>query len=71
MYGKRIRDLREENNMTQRELAEVLHVSQRTLSRFELEQHDISTAILISLTRIFHVSADYILGIEDETGAKT
>ena len=71
MYGKRIRELREECGMTQRALAQELHVSQRTLSRFELEQHDLSTATLIALTRIFHVSADYILGIEDETGART
>lgn len=70
MYGQRIRELREERGMTQKQLADELHVNQRTLSRFELEQHDVSTAILIALTRIFHVSADYILGIEDETGAR-
>lgn len=71
MYGKRIRELREERGMTQKELAEKLHVSQRTLSRFELEQHDLSTQTIIELTRIFNVSSDYILGIEDETGAKS
>ena len=71
MYGKRIKELRAERNMTQQDLSEILHCAQRTVSKYEREKLDLGTELLIELTRIFHVSADYILGIEDETGAKT
>lgn len=47
-----------------------MHCSQRTVSRYELEQLDLSTEVLISLCHIFKVSADYLLGLEDEAGAK-
>ena len=40
------------------------------MSRYELEQVDLGTQVLIKLCQIFEVSADYILGIEDDTGAK-
>ena len=66
MYGKRIRELREERDMTQAELAKELHVSQITVSRFELEQHDLGTQMIIKICDIFDVSADYLLGREDE-----
>lgn len=71
MYGQRLKELRKENGLSQEALAEALHCSQRTVSRYELEQLDLSTEALISLCHIFKVSADYILGLEDETGAKT
>lgn len=70
MYGTRIRELREEHGMSQAELAKALNVTQRTVSRFELEQHDLGTQIIIDLCRLFGVSADYLLGLEDETGEK-
>lgn len=70
MYGQRIRELREERGLTQAQLGEMLHCSQRTISRYELELHDLGTATLIELCHIFEVSADYILGLEDESGAK-
>ena len=71
MYGNRIKELREERNMTQQELADLLHCGPRTVSKYEREKLDLGTELMIALTRIFQVSADYILGIEDETGAKT
>ena len=61
MYGKKIRDLREERGWTQGELATRLHCSQRTVSRYETEEHDLNTALIISLCHIFQVSADYLL----------
>ncbi len=57
--------------MTQGKLAELLQCNQQTVSRYELEQIDLSTEVLISLCHIFKVSADYILGLEDDAGAKT
>ena len=71
MYGKRIRELRIESGFTQAELALKLKVTQITVSKYEREALDLNTGTLIALTRIFHVSSDYILGIEDEIGAKT
>ncbi len=64
MY-QRIRDLREENDKTQRELAEILHCSQQVYSNYELGQRDIPTDILIKLAKYYGVSTDYILGLKD------
>lgn len=71
MFGERIKDLREEHGMSQAKLAELLRCNQQTVSKYEREIRDLGTQTIIALTRIFNVSADYILGIEDETGAKT
>ena len=64
MY-KRIRDLREDKDLTQRELAEALHCSQQVYSNYELGQSDIPTEVLIRLSDFYRVSVDYILGISD------
>ena len=61
MY-KRIRDLREDNDLTQRQLASVLSCSQQVYSNYELGQRDIPTDILIKLSRFYNVSVDYLLG---------
>lgn len=71
MYGQRLKELREERGFSQEAVAALLHCSQRTVSRYELEQLDLSTEVLVSLCHVFKVSADYILGLEDETGAKS
>ncbi len=70
MYGKRIKELREERDLSQQQLAELLHCNQNTVSRYENETHDLGTGDLVKLCRLFQVSADYLLGLEDETGAK-
>ncbi len=59
----RIKTLRENKKITQQEIADHLHVSQRTYSRYELGQHDIPTEILIELSGYHRVSVDYILGL--------
>jgi len=59
----RIRNLREDNDMTQKQLSEKLHCSQQVYSNYELGQRDIPTDILIKLSSIYQVSTDYILGI--------
>lgn len=71
MFGERIKELRTERGLTQGDLSQLLQCNQQTVSRYELEQLDLSTETLISLCHIFKVSADFILGLEDETGAKT
>ena len=64
MY-RRIRDLREDNDLTQRELAKELNCSQQVYSNYELGQRDIPTDILIKLSSFYDVSVDYILGISE------
>lgn len=59
----RLRDLREDRDWKQRELAEYLHCSQQVYSNYELGQRDIPTAVLIKLSALYNVSVDYILGI--------
>ena len=62
MYQK-IRDLREDHDLKQRELAEYLNCSQRTYSNYELGQRDIPTDVLIRLSEFYNVSVDYLLGL--------
>ena len=64
MY-QRIRDLREDRDLKQKELAQVLHCSQQVYSNYELGQRDIPTEVLIALSKFYNVSIDYILGITD------
>ncbi len=65
MAYKRIRDLREDSDLTQKELAKVLNCSQQVYSNYELGQRDIPTDVLIKLSAFYKVSVDYILGISD------
>ena len=64
MY-KRIRDLREDNDLTQKKISEILSCSQQVYSNYELGQRDIPTDILIKLSLYYDVSTDYILGLTD------
>lgn len=62
MY-QRIRDLREDRDLKQKHLAEVLNCSQQVYSNYELGQRDIPTDVLIRLSRFYQVSTDYLLGL--------
>lgn len=62
MY-QRIRDLREDHDLKQREIADYLNCSQRVYSNYELGQRDIPTDILIKLSKLYNVSVDYLLGL--------
>ena len=62
----KLKDLREDNDLTQMQMAEILHCSQRVYSNYELGQRDIPTDILIKLSEYYNVSTDYILGISDD-----
>lgn len=65
MY-QRIRDLREDKDLRQREIAALLHCSQVTYSRYESGSRDIPTQILVELARLHDTSVDYLLGLTDE-----
>ena len=64
MY-QRIKDLREDSDLSQRELAQVLNCSQQAYSNYELGQRDIPSAILIQLAKFHNTSVDYLLGLTD------
>lgn len=64
MY-KRIRDLREDNDKTQTEIAKILGMSQTGYSKYETGENDIPTQILIKLARLYNTSIDYLLGETD------
>lgn len=65
MY-RRIRDLREDKDMTQKQLAEIINISQSNLSKYERGELDIPSEILIHLADFYNVSVDYLLERVDE-----
>ena len=65
MY-KRIRDLIEDRDLSQTELAKILNMSQTGYSKYEVGTNDIPTKILIQLAKLYDTSVDYLLGITDE-----
>ena len=62
----RIRDLREDNDIKQVEMANYLHVGQSTYSQYETGQRNIPIEALIKLAYYYDTSVDYLLGITDE-----
>lgn len=62
----RIRDLREDCDLSQTALAKKLGMSQTGYSKYETGENDIPTAILIKLSAIYDVSIDYMLGVSDK-----
>lgn len=65
MY-KRIKDLREDHNLTQKEIAKILKISQRGYSHYETGDNNIPIEILIKLAKFYKVSTDYILGLTNK-----
>ncbi len=65
MY-KRIRDLREDRDLTQQQVAQILGMSQTGYSKYETGENDIPTAILIKLADFYQTSTDYLLGRTDK-----
>ena len=64
MY-RRIRDLREDADLLQKDLAGYLVCTQVNYSHYDLGKRDIPTDVLIKLARFYRTSADYILGLTD------
>ena len=64
MY-KRIRDLREDKDLSQTQVAKMLNISQATYSRYESGYLDVPSEVLIALSKFYNVSVDYILGLTD------
>lgn len=64
-YAQRIRSLREDNDLTQTNIAEVLGTNQKVYSRYETAENEMPIRHLITLCKYYNVSADYILGFTD------
>lgn len=66
MY-RRIRDLREDRDLLQKDVAEYLNCSQVCYSYYEIGRRDLPTDVLIRLAGFYNTSTDYILGLTDES----
>jgi transcriptional regulator with XRE-family HTH domain len=62
MFGDRLRELREDKNMTQDDLASILNVSRQTISGYEKGVNEPNIENLVRMAEIFNVSLDYLLG---------
>jgi len=63
---ERIRNLREDNDIRQKQIAEYLHISQNTYSQYETGAISLSAENAVKLARFYHTSTDYLLGLTDE-----
>lgn len=66
MY-ERIRNLREDHDLKQEDIARLLHCTQACYSNYETGKRDIPTEVLIQLAHLYHTSTDYILGLTDNS----
>ncbi len=63
-FGTRLKNLRKQAGLTQQQLATQLGITKSVVSFYELQERSPSPEVLIKLTTIFHVSADYLLGLD-------
>jgi len=62
----RLRDLREDADMNQTQVAKYLDMSQTGYSKYETGENNIPTQVLIKLSKLYNVSVDYLLGLTDK-----
>lgn len=62
-YYPRLKDLREDHDLSQQQVAEYLGMKQPQYSRYERGYRDIPTDILIKLAQLYHTTTDYLLGL--------
>lgn len=67
---QRIRDLREDHDLTQEQVAQILCVKQATYSRYESGAINVPVDVLIKLASFYQTSVDYILGLTNDPAAK-
>lgn len=65
-FGKRLKELRQQNNLSQRKLATALGVAQSSITSYEAEQKSPTAEVIIKAAQYFKVSSDYLLGLSDE-----
>ena len=67
---RRIRDLREDHDKTQSEIADILGTSQTMYARYERGANELPIRHLVALSKFYNVSTDYILGLTDDENRK-
>ena len=70
MYFQRLRDLREDKDLTQSELAQILGIDQRVYSTYETGKRDMPIKHIIALAKFYNTSTDYILGVTNNINKK-
>ena len=65
MIGEKIKQLRERNNLTQTALAKKLNVTRSSVNAWEMGISIPSTSLIVELAKLFHVSTDYLLGLNE------
>lgn len=68
MTSNRLRDLRDDKDLKQKDLANYLNCSQVAYSHYELGKRDIPIDVLIALAKFYNTTTDYILGLTDDIG---
>lgn len=63
--GKVLKELREENNLTQKKLADILGLNSVTYLRYEKEQREPPLSVLVDIAKFYDVSVDYLLGVKE------
>ena len=66
MKFQRIQDLRTDADLSQKQLSEILHISQRSYSHYETESRNIPVEMLIRLANYYDISVDYLVGRTDK-----
>ena len=65
-YAERMRNLRQDHDLYQKAIADMLGVAQTTYSQYELEKRPMPIDYLVALCKFYNVSADYMLGLSDK-----
>lgn len=65
-FGDRLKNLRKQHNLTQKQLASLIGVKNSIISFYELGDRVPSPQVIVSLASVFHVSTDYLLGVQKE-----
>jgi len=66
LYYPRLKDLREDNDLVQKQIADVLGIDQRVYSNYETGKREIPTRFVVTLAKFYKTSTDYILGLTDK-----
>lgn len=64
MYGKIIKEYREEKKLTQKELANLLNTTQSCIGKYEREELDLNTSLIIKICNIFNITPNELLGYD-------
>lgn len=66
MHYVRIRDLREDADLTQEKVADLLHLQRSVYRRYELGEREVPVWVVVELAKLYGISTDYILGLRDD-----